>query len=159
VGIANAPSTWIVNGLKDPPADRIGDGKIRRNVTYYSNPLGDNVTPSATVVDSECRFSLTNTSNIHTDVSVNFPDFTSGDAMTNSNLGSNGANTFGAYAWYSGMTYSGKVVAKDTGSDILVSDLGETTNIKWGLEVKTQTLAWTTVTPMTSEVVISAEEH
>ena len=159
VGISNSPATWLINGINGAPADKVGDGKIRRNILYYANPLGDRTAPSATVLDAECQFTITNTSNVHTDISVNFPDFVGGDAMTNSNLGSNGVGAFGAYAWYSGMTYANKVIAKDTGSDILLSDLGEATNKKWGLEVKTQTGAWTDPTSMTSSVVVSAEEH
>jgi len=117
------------------------------------------------VTDAECQFSITNISTVHTDISVNFPDFVGGDAMTNINQDSgdvnvvNGVNAFVAWSWYSGMPYANKILAKATESDILLSDLGETTNKKWGLEIKTQTGAWTVPDSMISSVVVSAEEH
>lgn len=159
LSIDNSPDTWTINGCLIPAVGKEGDGKIRKNVTYYSNPLGDLDVPSATVVDEECQFTVTNTSNVITDITVNFPNFAGGDAMTNSNTGSNGATSFGAYSWYSGMTYANKVIAKASGSDILIGSLAATTNKKFGIEVKTQTGAFTSVTPMTSSVVIAVTEH
>jgi hypothetical protein len=159
LAIDNSPDTWTVNGCLIPAVGKEGDGKIRKNTTYYSNPLGDWDVPSAVVVDGECQFTITNTSNVHTDIAVNFPNFAGGDAMTNSNTGSNGATAFGAYGWYSGMTYTNKVILKASGSDVLLSNLGETTNKKFGMEVKTQTNAFTSPTAMTSSVVISVTEN
>lgn len=159
IAIDNSPDTWTVNGCLIPAVGKEGDGKIRKNTVYYSNPLGDWDVPSATVVDGECQFTITNTSNVGTDITINFPNFAGGDAMTNSNTGSNGATSFGAYSWYSGMTYTNKVVAKSSGSDLLISNLGATTNKKFGMEVKTQSNAFTSATAMTSSVVLSATEH
>lgn len=159
ISIDNNPDTWTINGCLIPAVGKEGDGKIRKSSTYYSNPLGDSDVPSATVQDSECQFTITNTSNVHTDITVNFPDFVGGDAMTNSNTGSNGATSFGAYGWYSGMTYANKVILKASGSDVLLSNLGETTNKKFGMEVKTQTNAFASATAMTSSVVISVTEN
>jgi len=166
VGISNSPATWLVNGINGAPAPKVGDGRIRRNIVYYANPLGDVTAPAGdNVTDAECQFSITNISTVHTDISVNFPDFVGGDAMTNINQDSgdvnvvNGVNAFVAWSWYSGMPYANKILAKATESDILLSDLGETTNKKWGLEIKTQTGAWTVPDSMISSVVVSAEEH
>ena len=158
VSISVSPSTWTINGV-GPLVGKIGDGKIRKNIVYYANPLGDTTSPSATVVDGECNFTLTNTSNVITDITLNFPNFTGGDAMTNSNTGSNGATSFGAYGWYSGMIYSNKVIAKASGSDILMGSLGATTNKKFGMEVKTMSNTFTSATAMTSSVQVSAAEH
>ncbi len=75
--------------------------------------------------------------------------------MTNSDAGTNGATNFGAYSWHSGMTYSGKVVAKTTGSANLKSSLAATTNLKWGMEILTQTGAWTGGTSSTATITIT----
>lgn len=159
ISISVSPDTWTINDLLDPAVGKVGDGKVRYNTQYYANPLGDTTAPSATVLDAECNFTLTNTSNVHTDITLNFPNFAGGDAMTNSNTGSNGATSFGAYSWYSGLTYTNKVVSKATGSDVLISNLGETTNKKFGIEIKTQSGKFTSATAMTSTVDVSAVEN
>jgi len=109
------------------------------------------------VVDGECRFTITNTSSVATDLTVNFPHFTGGDAMQNSDDGIAGVGEFGAYSYCTGMTYStGKVVAANSGSGVMKNALAATTNIKWGLTITTQTDVWTSGTSMTSTVVITA---
>ena len=149
IGIANAPGTWTANGIT-------GGGFVAPDTVYYANPLGDTTAPSATVVDAECRFTITNTSTVAIDLTVNIPDFTSGDAIANSDLGTNSATEFGAYSWYSGMTYSSKVIAKNTGSDVMYDGLAATTDIKWGAEIEFQTNAWSTGTAMSSTMTITA---
>ena len=158
IAIANDPATWA-------PNDIVGDGVttkgfIAPDSVYYATvtPILDNVAPSDPVVDGECRFTITNTSTVPIDLTVNFPDFTGGDAMTNTDTdGSNGAGTFGAFSYCTGMTYStGKVVAKTTGSAVMKEDLAATTDIKWGLTLETQSDAWTSGTAMESTVVITA---
>lgn len=160
------------------PNDIVGDGvtpkgTIAPSSTYYTNPLGDELSPAllgasedpATTVDpSECRFTLDNTSSVAINLTVNFPDFASGDAMANINQDaedtatSAGADTFVAWSYYQGMLLyeTNKLLAKATQSAVLKSNLGATTDIKWGLELKTQTGDWTSGTPMTSTVVITA---
>jgi len=155
IAIANAPGTWDVNDIVG-----VGNkGFIAVDTVYYSNPLGDCTSPSDPVVDGECRFTITNTSTIPTDLTVNFPDHTGGDASTNSDLGTNDTTKFGAYSYCTGMTYStGKVIAKTTGSDPMKEDLAATTDIKWGLTYESQSDAWTSGTAMSSTVVITATE-
>lgn len=152
ISISNAPTTWTINGIT-------GSGVIATSTTYYTNPLGDTTAPSATVVDGECRFTITNTSTVATDITVNFADFSGGDAMTNSGTGSAGASTFGAYGYYSGMTFSNKVVAKSSGSSALMSNLSATTNLKWGLQVSTRTSDWTSGSTQTATVTVTATSH
>lgn len=158
IAIANAPGTWV-------PNDLVGDGvtpkgTIGPDTVYYSNPLGDATVPSDPVVDGECRFTITNTSSVAIDLTVNFPDHTGGDASTNSDLGSNDTTKFGAYSYCSGMTYStGKVIAKVTGSDAMKENLAATTDIKWGLTYESQSNAWTSGTAMESTVVITATTY
>lgn len=132
--IANSPGNWTLNGIT-------GNSLIAVDTVYYANPLGDTTTPSATVVDGECRFTLDPTgSSVALDVYVNFGDFSGGDTnMTNSNDGSNGASTYGAYSWYSGLTYANKVVAKSSGSDILKNEHSYSASLLWGAEIETQT--------------------
>ena len=155
IAIANAPGDWDLN-------DIVGDGVTPKGTVgpdtyYYSNPLGDELEPSDPIVDGECRFTITNTSTIATDLTVLFPDYVGGDASTNSDDGSNGAATFGAYSYFSGDDYStDKVVAKSVGSDVGLDALAATTNIKWGLACETQTGAWTSAVAMVSTVSITA---
>lgn len=155
ISISNAPGTWDVNDIVG-----VGNkGFIAVDTVYHSNPLGDCTTPSDPVVDGECRFTITNTSTVPTDLTVDFPDHTGGDASTNSNLGTNDTTKFGAYSYCTGMTYStGKVIAKATGSDPMKEDLAATTDLKWGLTYESQSNAWTSGTAMTSTVVITATE-
>lgn len=135
--ISNAPASWAINGIT-------GNGAISTNTTYYSNPNGDTTQPNATVVDGDCYFTLTNDSTVNIDIVSTMTDFSGGDAdMTNSNDGSNGATSYGAYAWYSGMTYSNKVIVQTSGSDILWTSSSPGDDIKWGIEVNTRTDAFT----------------
>lgn len=154
IGCTNSPGTWTLN-------DIVGDGvspkgTIAPDTIYYSNPLGDGTAPSDPVVDGECRFSLTNTSTIVTDMTILCSDFSGGSAaMTNSNDGSNGATAYGSYSYCTGMTYStDKVICKASGSDATKSDLAATTNIKWGLYIETQTNAWTGGTSSTATITV-----
>jgi hypothetical protein len=150
IDIANSPSTWTLNGIT-------GSGNIAVNTVYYANPLGDTTSPSATVADGECRFTVTNTSSIAIDLTVNSGDFSGGDAnMTNSDTGANGATSYGGYSWASGSTYSAKVVMKTTASAVMKDALAASTNIKWGAEMETQTNAWTGGTSSTCTMTITA---
>lgn len=149
VAITNSPDTWIINGIT-------GNSMISPDTVYYSNPLGDTAVPGATVNDSVCRFTVTNaSSSIPLDLTVNFGNFSNGDASTNSNTGGNGATSFGVYTWYSGMTYSNKVVANVSGSAVLYNEWTGVT-LKWGAEIETQSNAWTTGDPMTADMIITA---
>lgn len=155
IALTVAPTTWTLNNI-------LGDGVtpkglIAPNTIYYANPLGDATAPAgASVAIGECYFTITNTSTLTTDVFVNIPDFTGGSAtMANSNAGTNSATEFGAYAWYNGMTYANKVVAKASGSDAVKEDLAPTTNLLFGVEIKTRSNAWTGGTASTSVMVVS----
>lgn len=152
ISIANDPATWSVGDVGAATTAR-----ILINTTYYSNPLGATTIPSDPVVDGECRFTITNTSSVATDLTVNFIHFTGGDAMQNSGTGAGGVGTFGAYSYCTGMTYStGKVIADNSGSGVMKDALAATTNIKWGVTCSTQTDVWTTGSAMTSTVTITA---
>ena len=152
LGITNSPGNWILNGIT-------GDSVIESATTYYANPLGDTAAPSATVLAGECRFTITNTSSVPTYVVIDIGDFTGGsDPMTNSDAGTNGAGVFGAFSWYEGMTYSSKVIAQTTGSDNLTDNLAANTNLNWGMEVLTQTDAWTGGTSSTATITITVTE-
>jgi hypothetical protein len=158
VAIANTPGTWTLNGVK-------GDSFIDVNTTYYA--IGDTGTsdttgPGATVTDADCRFSLTDTSNVDITLKVTMEDFTGGSAnMVNSETGSNGATSYGAYSYYSGMTYTNKKVVKKV-ANIGTTDVMYTSttpggaDIKWAVEVKTQTDAWSGGTSSTATLTITA---
>lgn len=155
IAITIAPTTYTIN------SDNSGSGKVAPSTTYYSNPLGGTTAPSATVDDSECDFTVTNTSTIVTDLTGNMSDFASGDAMANVNGATPGANSYSAYAYYSGETFSAKVLLKSSGSATgnFKSSLGATTNLKVGFQLSTQTGAWASGTSMTSTLTITATAH
>ena len=149
LGISNLPIDWTLNSIT-------GNSVIEPATTYYSNPGGDTTTPSATVLVGECRFTIDNTSSVATNVVIDISNFTGGlDPMTNSNDGSNEAGIFGAYSWYSGMTYTGKVAAQTTGSATLYPNLAAGTDLQWGMEVTTQSDAWAGGTSSTATITIT----
>ena len=149
ISIANSPGTWTIN--------EYDDSVIAPATEYWSNPLGDTSSPSDPVVDDECRFQITNSSTVATDLTVNFIDFTGGDAMLNSGTGSGGVGEFGAYSYCTGMTYSsGKVIADNAGSSVMKDGLAATTDIKWGVSCDTQTDVWTSSDDMISTITITA---
>jgi hypothetical protein len=157
INISSSPNTWTVNGVN-------GDGTMDINTTYYacSDALSDDVTsPGATVVDNDCYFTCTDTSSVKVDIVVTFSDFSSGsDPMVNSNAGTNGAGTYGAYAYYSGMTYSNKKIAKTTGSDIMyTSSAAGDFDKKWAVSILTQTDDWTGSSASTATLTITATKH
>lgn len=153
IEFSSSPDTWTLNDI------HVDDtGVIDVDTLYYSNPLGGTTAPSATVLDSECQFTWTNGSTIDIDIFVTWGSFTGGDAdMTNGDTGSNGESSYGAHAWYSGMTYANKVVTKSSGSTALEADVTPaTTTKKWGVEIETRTNAWAGVDSSTSTLTISA---
>lgn len=149
LAFTNSPNLWTINGIT-------GNDVIDINTTYYSNPLGDTQSPSVTVADGECQFTISNTSTVITNVKVDISNFSSGsNPMTNSDAGTNGAGIFGAFTWYSGMTYSAKVIAKTTASSDLKANLDPITGLLWGMEILTQTDAWTGGTSSTALITIT----
>lgn len=152
ISFSSAPTTWTLNG-------ETGDSKIDVDTVYYANPTGDDDPPSSTVLDGECKFTWTNDSSVNIDITVNCGSFTGGDAdMTNSGTGSNGATTFGAYSWYSGMTYSTKVIVQSSGSDTLYTTVTPGEDKKWGAEIETRTDSWTGSSSSTATMTITAAE-
>jgi len=150
ISFSSTPTTWTLNGIT-------GSGVIATDITYYANPLGDTTPPGTTVADGECQFTWTNDSSVNIAITVNCGSFTGGDAtMTNSGTGSNGATSYGAYSWYSGMTYANKVVVKSSGSDALYTTTTPGEDKKWGAEILTRTDAWTGGTSSTAIMTITA---
>ena len=149
LSVSTSPTTWTLNGIT-------GSSVVDINTTYYANPLGDTTPSSATVIDGECRFTTTNISTVDIDATLNIPNSTGGsDPMTNSNDGSSGVGTFGAYVWYSGMTYASKVIAQASGSSPFITSQAPITDYKWGIEVTTQTDEWAGGTQSSSTMVHS----
>ncbi len=157
ISITIAQNTWTVNGLDD-------DGKIDPDTTYYSNETGatgDTTAPTATVVDGDCYFEVVNASTVITDLTTNMIHFTGGDAMQNIETGyaNNGASAYGASTYVTGAAWPGAaVIVKNSGSDAMTSSLAATTNIKFGIAIKTQSDAWSTGSAMTSTVTVTATE-
>lgn len=148
-------NTWTINGIT-------GDGIIDNDTTYYSNPLGDTTAPSATVVDGECRFQFTNSSSVAIDITINFPDFTGGDAMENIDTGyaNNDTNSFGVSGYESGDTWpDDAVIFKSAASDVFISNLAKDGTKKWGMALKTKSGAFSSRDEMSSTVTATATEH
>lgn len=153
IAITNSPNTWTINGID-------GNGFILVDTQYYANPTGasgDVTPPTATVIDGDCQFTVTNASStIPLDLTVNWGHFTGGDAMQNSgDKAANGANAFAAAAYCTGMTYADAPVAKVSGSSVMKDEWTGTT-LKWGLYIETQSGAWASGSVMTSTVTITA---
>lgn len=156
--ITNTPSTWTVNDLGTGAEN--GKGKILVNTIYYANPVNgdhDTTAPSATVLEAECNFEADTTgSTVDTDLTLTWGAFTSGNAtMTNSDAGTNGATTYGAYSWFEGELYSGKVITKASGSAVGL-DGHSAGAISWGVEILTRTDVWTGGTSSTATLTITA---
>ena len=156
----DSTDTWLINGL----GTGTESGQININTTYYANPItdGDDTTPpSDTVLGTECYFTVTNAAGADTcDLTVTWGAFTTGHAtMTNSDAGTNGADLYGAYCWYEGMTtYStSKVIVKSSNSDkMYTTGLAAEASLKWGVEILTRTNAWAGGTSSTSTLTITA---
>jgi hypothetical protein len=153
LSISIAPGTYEINGA---------DGKgAKPNTTYYTNPLGMETAPTAGgATDGECAFTITNLSNVATDLKVTSSDFSTGDDnSTNSNDGTNGATTYGAKSYFSGQATAAWVVAKTSGSSTGYSNLAATTDIKFGMIILEQTDAWTGATPAIFTVTVVASAN
>jgi len=152
ITISNSQSTWTLNGIT-------GSGVIAVDTVYYSNPLGDTTVPTATVDTDEGYFPITNDSSVNIDLTLTCSAFTGGDAtMTNSDDGSNGATTYGAYSWCEGMIYSSKVVMKSSGSSATWTSSSPGDDIDLGAEIETRTNAWTGGSSSTATMTITATE-
>jgi hypothetical protein len=130
------------------------------NTTYYSNPGGQTTAPSATVVDGECAFDVTDASSVSVDIVINSSNMATGsDNSTNGNTGTQGTTTYGAYTYVSGLLLSAKVLCKSSASDTAISTLGATANKYWGFQINEQTNAWTGATPATFTITLTASAH
>jgi hypothetical protein len=157
VAIANTPGTWTLNGVK-------GDGFILVNTIYYAidaAKTNDTTGPGATVAAADCRFALTDTSSVNITLKVTMENFAGGiDNMTNGD-GTNGATSYAAYSYYSGMTYTDKKIVKKV-ADIGTTDVMYTStsaggaDIAWAVQVETQENAWTGADASTATLTITA---
>jgi hypothetical protein len=155
IAISIDHNTWTVNGL-------VGDGLIYPNTTYYANPLGDTLLPTlGGATDAQCYFTISNTSNMAIDVTVSMLDFAGGsDNPTNSNTGSAGASTYGAYSYFSGQASGSWGVVKSSGNTngngtLNLSDATK----KCGVILSEQTNAWTGSLAATSTITYTATAH
>jgi hypothetical protein len=154
IGISNSAATYTLN------TDNSGTGKVAPSTTYYSNPLGSTTAPSTTVADGECEWTLTNTSNIATDLTFTMSDFSGGsDNSTNVNGATPGATSYSCYTYISGVAIASAVLCKSSGSAVGLSNLGAATNKKWGIKLSTQTGLATGPTAATSTLLCTATAH
>ena len=156
ISITIAPTTYTIN------SDTGGNSGMNINTTYYSNPLGGATSPSATVVDGECDFTITNTCSVAADYTGNMSDGSGGsNAMTNVNGATPGAASYAAYAYYSGETFASKVLLKNSGSILgnFKSNVTAAASLKVGFQFATQTGAWSGGTGSTYTLTITATVH
>lgn len=158
LGIDIAQTTWTINGID-------GDGLIHKNTTYYSNAAGasgDVTAPTNPVDIGECYFVIDNTSTVHTDITGNLPTFVGGDAMTNIDTGyaNNDANAFGASTYITGAAWPAAVVIlKSAASDPIKADLGETTDLEFGVAIKIKSGDFTSGSNMVGTLTVTVTEH
>jgi len=156
ISITISPTTYTIN------SDNGANSGMDINTTYYSNPLGSKTSPSATVVDGECDFTISNTSSVGTDYTGNMSDGSGGsNPMTNVNGATPGAASYAAYAYYSGETFSAKVLLKSTGSTLgnFKSNVTAAASLKVGFQFATETGAWTGGVGSTYTLTITATVH
>ena len=148
ISIDITPTTWSVGGA---------GVKIAPSTTYWSNPLGGTTAPTGTgALNTECEFTINNTSTVITSLTTTFPHMTGGDASQNSDTDTPGANAFGARTYFSGQATAAWALAKNTTPVVSYAALGALTNIKFGFKYQSQTGAWTLGTAMTCQVSIAA---
>jgi hypothetical protein len=151
VAISNNLSSYNFNATG---AAHLG---VLPSTTYYSNPGGQTTAPSATVVDGECAFDVTDASSVAVDIVANASDMSGGtDNSTNGNTGTAGATSYGSYTYVSGVLLSSKVLCKSSASATAISNLGASANKYWGLMLLEQTNAWTGVTAATFTITLTA---
>lgn len=158
VSISNSPTDWTMN---DSGATTPGDDAIRKATTYYSNDNDNTAAPSATVLDGECRFTVTNDGTVAIDIAISMSDFTGGtDAMLNSDGGTPGAGegVFGTEAYVSGELLSAAQAITVVGTADVITSLAAAGTKDWGLEIATQTDDFTDPTSTTSTVTLTATE-
>ena len=156
ISITIAPTTYTIN------SDTGGNSGMLINTTYYSNPLGGTTSPSTIVVDGECDFTISNTSSVAADYTGNMSDGSGGsNAMTNVNGATPGASSYAAYAYYSGETFTSKVLLKSSGSTLgnFKSNVTAAASLKVGFQFATQTAAWSGGTGSTYTLTITATVH
>ena len=150
ISISVSPDSYNIGGA---------GAYLAKATTYYANPGNETTAPSATVLDAECAFTITNTSTVAIDITVNFPNFTGGDAMVNSNGGYTDAEAgeFGASGYVSGASWPGaSVILQASGSSALIDGLAASTNKKFGWALLTQSDDWASGDQMSSTVNVAA---
>jgi hypothetical protein len=154
ISATNSPTTYNFN------ATGAAHAGVLPSTTYYSNPSSQIVAPSATVVDGECAFTVTDASSVAIDCTSNMSDMTGGsDNSTNGNTGTAGATTYGSYTYISGIALASKVLLKSSASGVCISNLGASSTKLWGIQLNEQTNAWTGATPATMTLTMTFSAH
>jgi hypothetical protein len=155
ISIAVTQASWTINGG--------GDSMIRKDTEYYATVTNTTAAPSNPVVNNDCYFDLVNSSTVATDITLTCTDFSGGDAWTNAESKTNGANAFAMLSYFSGDSWvdfaTSGVIVKTSGSDIGKSDLAATTSIKFGIGFDSPTGDPTSSTAQSGTITVSAAEH
>lgn len=165
------PLSWCINwadtagGHSGPAYLPYGDNVTRWNTLYFSNPLGDNVTPTSlgAVGDTECLFTFTNNTIAPIKITCKMGDFVGGDLMKNGGGGWNLTptdNVFGASAYVSNTAWPTAAVTLSYTDNLTVPSLaaspGPGNTIKWGVALYTQADAFTVAGEMNSTITCTA---
>ena len=124
ISIANSPST------KD-------FGTVSANSTYWSNGSA----PTFPLDDTECFFSVNNTSSVNIAVTINTVDWTGGVGWTCADNATPSADTFGMYAGASGISLEGDmvIVKKTETYNTLKTTTTAGEDFKWEFKLLTPT--------------------
>ena len=134
IGISNSASSYTLN------SDAGGTGLVNASTTYYSNPLGSTTAPSATVLDTQCEWTMTNSSNINIDLTANMATFAGAGENSTNGAGTAGATSYAAWTYVSGLDLANIVIMKSSSSDKMITAMPPaTTTKKWGIKFETQT--------------------
>ena len=155
ISIAVTEDSWTINDGDDD--------LIRKDTEYYATVANDTTTPTVgTVVDNDCLFNLTNSSTVATDITITCSDFSGGDAWTNAESRTNGANAFAMLSYFTGDTWANfatsGVIVKTSGSDVGKDGLGASTGIKFGIAFDSPTADATLGDAQSGTITVSAVE-
>lgn len=156
IGIAVTEAAWTVNAG--------GTSLTTKNTKYYATDTNTDAEPAHNpVTDADCLLNLTNTSNIHTDITITCTDFSNGDAWTNEESKSNAANGFAMISWFTGDAWvdfaTSGVIVKKSGSSVGKSDLGEGDGIQFGIGIFTPSGVPASPTAQSATLTVSAAAH
>ena len=152
-GLTPDPANWVINDVAET-----GTTKIVRDTTYYANPGSDTTAPSATVLATECYFTLFNDGDVAADITILMTDLNVA-VMTNGEGGYlvNGATSFGASAYIEGDDWDADAIDLLTTPSAFQTALA-TGDIDFGVALLTQDDSFTSAVALSGTITLEATE-